>query len=75
MTTTQPEIFDRTFNTARKAQGFRDQAHLDAFYAYFDHVHECAECQKPGPPMPLDDGMQPTHQLCDEARRLDALSV
>ncbi len=70
MTTTQ---FSRVFNESRMEQGFRDQAHVDAFYAYTDHCHACPICQLPGAPMPLDDGMQPTMQRCDEAQRLFSL--
>ena len=63
-------MFNRDFNSDRAAQGFRDQMHLDAFYAYFDHTRNCSECQKPGEPMPLDDGLQPTRQDCPVARDL-----
>lgn len=63
-------MFDRSFNAARADQGFRDQAHLDAFYAYFDHTKSCEACQKPGRPMPLDDGLQPSRQDCPTAQTL-----
>lgn len=66
--------FGREFNQARKDQGFKSQAHLDAFYAAYDHTKVCAECQKPGTPVELDDGMQPTMARCEEGRRLDAIS-
>ena len=63
--------FGRTFNQQRKEQGFRSQAHLDAFYMYFDHTKACAECQKPGKGALFDDGYQPTHNRCDIALELD----
>ena len=61
----------RKYTEARKAQGFRSQDHLDAFYRYYDHVSACPECQKPGPAAVIDDGYQPTHMLCLVARLLD----
>lgn len=63
----------RIFDAARKAQGFLSQAHLDAFYAYFDHVQNCADCKARDGYVLLDDGYQPTTGMCDEAHRLDAL--
>jgi len=60
----------RLYTPERAAQGFRNQAHLDAFYAYYDHTQTCETCQQPGPAMVLDDGMQATQQRCDEANRL-----
>jgi hypothetical protein len=63
--------FGRTFNQARKAQGFSSQAHLDAFYRHFDHIENCPECQKPGSGVLLDDGFQPTMNRCDLAQELD----
>lgn len=37
--------FNRAFNAKRQAQGFKSQAHLDAFYAYYDHAYgQCDEC-------------------------------
>ena len=60
----------RQFDEGRKRQGFRDQAHLDAFYRYFDHTKQCAECQKPGPVAWLSDGPQPTMNECNTAKRL-----
>lgn len=63
--------FGRTFNQQRKEQGFRSQAHLDAFYTYFDHTEACVECQKPGKGVLLDDGYQPTCNRCGIALELD----
>lgn len=60
----------RTFTTERAAQGFRDQAHLDAFFAHHDHVKACPVCSRVGGAMPLDDGMQPFMDECPEGRRL-----
>lgn len=65
---------ERNFTQARKEQGFKSQAHLDAFFRYYDHTKACAECQKPGPGVWLDDGFQPTQNRCDEAKRLDRAS-
>ncbi len=66
---TQTE-FGRQFNTARRNQGFHSQAHLDAFFHYYDHTCTCAECQKPGVSVAFDDGYQPTMNRCDTARQL-----
>ena len=64
--------FGRFFDADRKAQGFHSQAHLDDFYAYFDHTQTCAECQKPGRGVELDDCIQPTMNRCELARELDS---
>jgi hypothetical protein len=64
----------RTFTAARRAQGFRSQAHLDAFYASFDHGQTCTDC-RPGPPAILDDGMQPTVAPCPVAVALFVASM
>jgi hypothetical protein len=66
-------MLGRLFDDARKQQGFRNQEHLDAFFSYYDHVTTCAECAKPGPLVFVDDGCQPTHYLCEVARKLDRL--
>jgi hypothetical protein len=62
--------FGRSLTPARRAQGFVSQAHLDAVYAHLDHVRDCATCQTPGAPMPLDDGLQPTSAPCDVEQAL-----
>lgn len=64
------EPFGRILTAERRAQGFRDQAHLDAFYRHIDHVAVCPDCGQPGPAVPLDDGMQPTTTECPEGQRL-----
>ena len=64
--------YTRIFDAARASQGFRSQAHLDAFYAAFDHVHACSDCAARDGFVALDDGMQPTSGRCDVAGRLDA---
>jgi len=65
--------FNRIFNEARAAQGFRSQEHLDAFYASFDHKRSgCPDC-KPGRAWLLNH-WQPCIDLCDEGRRLQALA-
>ncbi len=66
--------FGRTFNAARKEQGFKSQEHLDAFFAAYDHTHTCPECLKPGTPVWIGDGMQPTQNRCQEGARLDKAS-
>lgn len=60
--------FGRAFNAARQAQGFRDQAHLDAFYAHFDHVKGCSDCHEGS--VLMDDGWQGVLVECAEAQRL-----
>jgi hypothetical protein len=65
------KAFGRDFNQARQQQGFRSQAHLDAFYRHYDHTCQCAECQQPGPSVAIDDGFQPTQNRCDVARTLE----
>jgi hypothetical protein len=68
--------FTREFDADRKAQGFRSQMHLDAFYTAYDHVKSCGECGQPGPAAWLegDASWQPTETRCDESRRLDAIT-
>jgi hypothetical protein len=61
---------NRTFTTERREKGFHSQSDLDAFFRYHDHTQACAECQKPGQSVPLDDGYQPTMNRCDEAQQL-----
>lgn len=65
---------NRQFDAARKAQGFRSQVHLDAFFAAYDHVQGCAACKARDGWVLLDDGYQPTEGRCDVARALDALT-
>lgn len=63
--------FGRDLTPARRAQGFRSQAHLDAFYRHHDHVRSCPDCGQPAPPMVLGDGsLQPTTTECPEGHRL-----
>ena len=67
---------ERAFTAARQAQGFRSQAHLDAFYVAYDHVQGCGECGLPAPAMWLEGSAswQPTETRCAESRRLDAIT-
>lgn len=65
--------YDRSFTDARKSQGFASQAHLDAFFALFDHTESCQSCKDRDGFVLLDDGYQPTSGRCAEARRLDRL--
>lgn len=62
----------RTWDAGRRAQGFRSQAHLDAFYAHTDHVRDCAECGTPGPTAWLegDASWQPTTRECQTGQAL-----
>ena len=60
----------RVFTQGRKEQGFKSQEHLDAFHRYYDHTKACAKCQKPGPGVELDDGIQPTLNRCVVAQDL-----
>jgi hypothetical protein len=68
----------RQFNKLRAEQGFRDQAHLDAFYAYHDHVQAGPEtgcgCGTPGPGYDAPDGWQPTINICPDGRALSEAS-
>lgn len=71
----------RVFNDARRRQGFRDQAHLDAFYVYYDHVQAgraagpagCG-CGTPGPGYDGPDGWQPAENICPRGRALSEAS-
>lgn len=63
----------RVLDQTRREQGFRDQAHLDAFFAYYDHVQgDCAVCGTPGPAHwnEADASWQPTMQICPTGREL-----
>ena len=62
--------YNRVFDEARKSQGFKSQAHLDAFFRIMDHKDGCAVCQSRGPMVECFGDMQPTMQECDEAKRL-----
>lgn len=64
--------YTRVFDAARKAQGFKSAADLAAWFEYFDHTTDCAECQKPGKAVLIDDGYQPTQNRCDHAQALYA---
>lgn len=64
--------YNRNFDAAREAQGFRSAAHLDAFFALHDHVTSCNDCAARDGYVVLDDGIQPTSGRCPEAKRLDA---
>ena len=62
----------RVWDAQRQAQGFRSQAHLDAFYVHVDHERACAECGQPGPAVWLegDASWQPTSAQCETGRAL-----
>ena len=62
--------FGRVFTEARKRQGFRSQAQLDAFYAHYDHVEACQACKALDSYVLLDDGYQPTVGECQVAKGL-----
>ena len=64
--------YNRIFDAAREAQGFRSQAHLDAFFAYCDHTEGCPACKALDGHVLLDDGYQPTAGRCAVALALDA---
>jgi len=63
-------MFTRTFDENRKAQGFKSQDHLDAFFAAQDHSATCSSCGKAGESVFIDDGFQPTVRDCPEKARL-----
>lgn len=69
------QTYSRNFNDARQAQGFRSQAHLDAFFAAFDHTESCADCKARDGFVALNDGMQPTSGRCDVASHLEAATT
>lgn len=62
--------FGRTFNEARRRQGFTSQAQLDAFYAHYDHVQRCQACAALDSWVELSDGIQPTKGECPAAKGL-----
>lgn len=62
--------FGREFNEARKSQGFTSQAQLDAFFAHYDHVNCCPDCEALDSHVLLDDGWQPTKGECATAKAL-----
>lgn len=65
-------IASRTLTEARRLQGFKSQAHLDAFFALYDHTQRCPECQQEGEGTPTEDGgWQPTMKRCAYAQSLD----
>ena len=61
----------RTFDEARRLQGFKSQAHLDAFYRSYDHKKSCPVCSKVGGNVAVFDGMQPYMKSCEEGQRLE----
>lgn len=65
----------REFTPARQAQGFRSQAHLDAFYRHYDHTHACVDCGQPGPVYDAPDGPQPTVTVCPVGQALSELAA
>ena len=62
--------FGRILTDARKAQGFKSQDHLDAFYRSFDHQQSCTVCSTIAGYMELSDGLQPYLGQCDEGAQL-----
>lgn len=72
--TSETKVFNRSFNQARKEQGFRSQAHLDAFFAAYDHTEGCAACKALDGFALVDDGWQPTSGRCETAKRLERAS-
>jgi hypothetical protein len=54
---------------------FKSQAHLDAFYASYDHGKTCAECQRESSVwLEGDASWQPVRLQCDEGKRLNVAS-
>lgn len=64
--------YNRTFNDARKRQGFTSQKQLDAFYAHYDHTKNCKDCHALNSYVDLSDGPQPTQGQCAVAKALYA---
>jgi hypothetical protein len=72
------ETFSREFNEARRQQGFRSQAHLDAFLAYHDHASTCGECGQALGSLWLEgDALRQPAALkqCPAGRELDRASL
>lgn len=69
------ESRQRSFTEKREAQGFKSQAHLDAFYAYYDHAYGgCNDCGQESGGAWIDDCFQPAIKICAEGRRLQAIA-
>ena len=68
---TQTTAFGREFNESRKVQGFQSQAHLDAFFAAFDHNQGCADCRQRDGHVLLNEGWQPTVGSCAIHQQLE----
>ena len=66
------ETYGRQFNQARKQQGFKSQAQLDAFFAHLDHTNNCPDCKALDGGVWLNDGYQLTVGQCPVAKQLDA---
>jgi len=69
-----PYSDSRTLDEGRKRQGFKSQAHLDAFFVSLEHKRGCAVCSSIGGAVPLDDGMQPYFDQCELGRKLELAS-
>lgn len=65
----------RVFDAARKAQGFKSQEHLDAFYAYHDHSKQecCQHFEQQVIGGSFDWSCYAVQQLCAEGQRLQQL--
>ena len=66
--------YSREYTAERKQQGFRSQAHLDAWYAAYDHGNTCPDCQGTRY-VELWDGLQPVAVRCQQWVELDKIDA
>jgi hypothetical protein len=62
---------ERSLTEARKAQGFKSQAQLDAFFRMYDHTSTCSVCSSTAGYTDIGDGMQPYCGRCDTGKALE----
>lgn len=62
---------ERNFTETRKNQGFKSQAHLDAFFTVYDHTSKCEVCTKIAGYIDIGDGMQPYAARCEIGTALE----
>ena len=60
---------NRIFDAQRKEQGFKDQQHLDSFFAYYDHIRTCLDCRNYSTAL-TDDGAYTVREDCAVGKRL-----
>jgi hypothetical protein len=67
----------RVLTEPPRAQGFRSQEHLDAFFTAYDHQLSCPVCSREGKSYwnEADASWQPTQAQCPEGVRLFQLAT